>query len=36
VVVDTRYVLAPAGLLTDAGHRETADTLLRNTLLQGQ
>lgn len=29
VVVDTRYVLAPAGLLTDAGHPDTADALLR-------
>ena len=30
VVVDTRYVLAPAGLLADAGHLETADSLLAN------
>ena len=30
VVVDTRYVLAPAGLLADAGHVETADSLLAN------
>jgi uncharacterized protein (TIGR01319 family) len=30
IVVDRRYVLAPAGLLTDAGHTETADSLLSN------
>ncbi|MFC0439048.1 glutamate mutase L [Kutzneria buriramensis] len=30
VVVDRRYVLAPAGLLADAGHTETADALLDN------
>lgn len=30
VVVDDRYVLAPAGLLADAGHVETADALLAN------
>lgn len=30
VVVDRRYVLAPAGLLADAGHVETADALLGN------
>jgi uncharacterized protein (TIGR01319 family) len=31
VVVDQQYVLAPAGLLTDAGHPATADALLRNS-----
>jgi hypothetical protein len=31
VVVDQQYVLAPAGLLTDAGHTATADALLRNS-----
>jgi uncharacterized protein (TIGR01319 family) len=30
VVVDERYVLAPAGLLADAGHPDTADALLRS------
>ena len=29
IVVDRRYVLAPAGLLADAGHADTADALLR-------
>lgn len=29
IVVDRRYVLAPAGLLADAGHTDTADALLR-------
>jgi uncharacterized protein (TIGR01319 family) len=29
VVVDTRYVLAPAGLLSDAGHPDVADAVLR-------
>jgi uncharacterized protein (TIGR01319 family) len=33
IVVDTRYVLAPAGLLADAGHTATADALLRAELL---
>jgi uncharacterized protein (TIGR01319 family) len=33
VVVDQRYVLAPAGLLTDAGHQGVADALLRNSLV---
>lgn len=33
VVVDTHYVLAPAGLLTDAGHPDAAATLLRTELL---
>jgi uncharacterized protein (TIGR01319 family) len=28
IVVDTRYVLAPAGLLAEAGHPDTADALL--------
>lgn len=32
IVVDTRYVLAPAGLLADAGHPDTADALLRANL----
>jgi uncharacterized protein (TIGR01319 family) len=32
VVVDTQYVLAPAGLLTDAGHGDIADALLLGTL----
>lgn len=32
VVVDRRYVLAPAGLLADAGHPGAADTLLLNHL----
>jgi uncharacterized protein (TIGR01319 family) len=31
VVVDRQYVLAPAGLLADAGHPTTADSLLRNS-----
>lgn len=31
IVVDEHYVLAPAGLLTDAGHSHIADALLRNT-----
>jgi len=30
ITVDRRYVLAPAGLLSDAGHVETADALLGN------
>lgn len=30
ITVDRRYVLAPAGLLADAGHVETADALLGN------
>ena len=30
ITVDRRYVLAPAGLLADAGHVETADALLDN------
>ncbi|HEX5402440.1 MAG TPA: glutamate mutase L [Pseudonocardiaceae bacterium] len=30
IVVDNRYILAPAGLLADAGHPATADALLRN------
>jgi uncharacterized protein (TIGR01319 family) len=30
IVVDTRYLLAPVGLLADAGHPETADALLGN------
>ncbi|MFI9385241.1 glutamate mutase L [Kutzneria sp. NPDC052558] len=30
ITVDRRYVLAPAGLLADAGHGETADALLGN------
>jgi uncharacterized protein (TIGR01319 family) len=32
IVVDTRYVLAPAGLLAEAGHPDTADALLRGSL----
>ena len=32
IVVDTRYVLAPAGLLATAGHEATADALLRAEL----
>ncbi|HEX5118778.1 MAG TPA: glutamate mutase L [Pseudonocardiaceae bacterium] len=32
IVVDHRYVLAPAGLLADAGHAATADALLRSLL----
>ncbi|HKN97856.1 MAG TPA: glutamate mutase L [Pseudonocardiaceae bacterium] len=32
IVVDRRYVLAPAGLLADAGHPATADALLRTLL----
>jgi uncharacterized protein (TIGR01319 family) len=31
IVVDTDYVLAPAGLLADAGHPEIADALLANS-----
>ncbi|HEY3610177.1 MAG TPA: glutamate mutase L [Pseudonocardiaceae bacterium] len=31
VAVDQQYVLAPAGLLADAGHPATADALLRNS-----
>jgi len=31
VAVDRQYVLAPAGLLADAGHPTTADALLRNS-----
>ncbi|HEX4724861.1 MAG TPA: glutamate mutase L [Pseudonocardiaceae bacterium] len=31
IVVDRQYVLAPAGLLADAGHPDIADALLRNT-----
>jgi uncharacterized protein (TIGR01319 family) len=30
IVVDDRYLLAPAGLLADAGHPDTADALLGN------
>lgn len=30
IVVDSRYVLAPAGLLAGAGHERTADALLRD------
>jgi uncharacterized protein (TIGR01319 family) len=30
ITVDRHYVLAPAGLLADAGHTETADALLAN------
>ncbi|GLZ38482.1 glutamate mutase L [Actinokineospora sp. NBRC 105648] len=30
IVVDTDYVLAPAGLLTEAGHHPAANRLLRN------
>jgi uncharacterized protein (TIGR01319 family) len=30
IVVDDRYILAPAGLLADAGHPDTADALLGN------
>ncbi|QUQ70952.1 glutamate mutase L [Kutzneria sp. CA-103260] len=30
IIVDGRYVLAPAGLLADAGHVATADALLEN------
>jgi uncharacterized protein (TIGR01319 family) len=33
IVVDTRYVLAPAGLLAEAGHTATADALLRAELV---
>jgi uncharacterized protein (TIGR01319 family) len=33
VVVDQQYVLAPAGLLADAGHPVTADALLRNSFV---
>ncbi|HEX4700975.1 MAG TPA: glutamate mutase L [Pseudonocardiaceae bacterium] len=36
VVVDRQYVLAPAGLLTAAGHWDTADALLRNTRSQAR
>jgi uncharacterized protein (TIGR01319 family) len=32
IAVDTRYVLAPAGLLADAGHPDAADALLRDGL----
>jgi uncharacterized protein (TIGR01319 family) len=31
IVVDWQYVLAPAGLLADAGHTDCADALLRNS-----
>lgn len=34
VVVDRQYVLAPAGLLADAGHPTTADALLRNSFVR--
>lgn len=34
IVVDRRYVLAPAGLLADAGHTDTADALLRGEFAQ--
>jgi uncharacterized protein (TIGR01319 family) len=35
LVVDTRYVLAPAGLLAEAGHPDTADALLRGLVHLG-
>ena len=34
VVVDRDYVLAPAGLMSDAGHAAAADSLLRSRLTQ--
>ncbi|TDP93722.1 glutamate mutase L [Labedaea rhizosphaerae] len=34
VVVDRDYVLAPAGLMSDAGHGDAADSLLRSRLAQ--
>jgi hypothetical protein len=35
IVVDRRYVLAPAGLLADTGHPAVADALLHNALPGG-